>query len=110
MPYWIFISATIISCSGSDKGSDPLNSFQQYFALASNDSDDKWNYTADTVRVWFDEKEGDPVLRIKGQGSTGPWKEWDEEMHANSSYDSIWFDKDQHAIVSSTACWRPTRA
>lgn len=72
--------------------------FTEYYKAVQNHSEKKWNYTTDTVKVWFDDKKGKPVLNIKGTGSTGMWEEWDEEMDATASYDSLWYNETEHTI------------
>lgn len=90
----IFLS----SCNNQNKESELLELFSSYYTAVKNDSEDKWNYSTDTVKLWFDDKEKDPVLQIKEQGTIGKWKEWDDVMNTTSFYDSIWYDKNEHAI------------
>jgi hypothetical protein len=87
-----------IGCKNSGKESVQLELFREYYAAYKAGSEDKWNFTADTVKLWFDDKNSRPILQIKGKKPAGKWKEWDEEMNATSSYDSLWFDKDEHSI------------
>ncbi|AXT20644.1 hypothetical protein D1817_12350 [Flavobacteriaceae bacterium] len=72
--------------------------FEQYNSALKKGDEDKWSYTSDTIKVWFDNKKGKPSLRIKGKKSTGKWKEWDEEMHSSSYYDTIWYDQRENSI------------
>jgi len=88
----------VVSCNDLNKESNRLTTFNGYYAAVKSGSDEKWNFTADTVKLWFDDKKGTPILQIKGEESAGKWKEWDEEMNSISSYDSIWFDKNENSI------------
>ncbi len=72
--------------------------FSKYYSAQKNDSNDKWNFTNDTVKLWFDNKDGKPILQVKGKKATGKWKEWDREMKSNSFYDTIWFDESENAV------------
>lgn len=85
-------------CNILTEDSDSLRLFRNYYTALKEDSDDRWNFTTDTVKLWFDDKNGQPVLQIKGKKSTGQWREWDKEMNSRSSYDSIWFNKSENAI------------
>lgn len=97
---FLFLSITIatILVSCNNQADKRLDVFSNYYDAIQKRSDDKWNFATDTVKLWFDQKEGDPVLQIKGQGSTGKWKEWDEEMKSTSVYDSLWFDEADGAV------------
>ena len=88
----------VVSCMDVRKESSELKTFRNYYAALKSGSADKWNYTTDTVKLWFDDKKGAPILQIKMNESAGKWKEWDEEMNSTTSYDSIWFDKDENSI------------
>ncbi len=72
-----------------------LEVFNSYF---NTDSDERWEYTTDTVRLWFEKLSGEPILRIKGQVSKGRWKEWDEEIHTIIEMDSIWYVENIQAV------------
>ena len=98
--YLSLLIAVIIytGCSSSNEKSDELELFVNYYSASQKESDAKWNFTTDTVKLWFDDKEGEPSLRIKDKKSTGKWKEWDEIMNSSSTYDSVWFDKNENAI------------
>lgn len=75
-----------------------LEIFSVYFSDSKEFPERKWNYTADTVKVWYDEKKGEAIKRIKGKPSLSGWKQWDKEMNSTSKYDSIWYDKRERAI------------
>lgn len=87
-----------VSCDTKNGRKDILNDFAEYFEASKADSKTKWDYTSDTVKVWFDEKNGTPSKQIKGEKSSGKWKEWDEQMHSSSQYDTIWYDNSEHAV------------
>lgn len=94
----LLIIMIITSCKSNDQASREISIFKNYYEAAKDGGDEKWNYTEDTVRQWFDDKNGDPIVQVKGQASTGRWKEWDEEMNANSYYDSIWYNEAENAV------------
>jgi hypothetical protein len=94
----LLLFVVTVSCDNQKGQQDILNGFTEYLAASKADSKTKWNYTSDTIKVWFDEKKGNPSKRIKGEGSSGKWKEWDEQMHSKSYYDSLWYDKSEHAV------------
>lgn len=75
-----------------------LRLFKRYYQLTKKNSDDKWNYTTDTLKLWFDKKDGNPILQVKDKKSIGKWKEWDEEMNATSYYENLWVDREQNAV------------
>ena len=77
---------------------EQISAFKSYFNLVQADKNEQWNYAADTVKLWFDNKENEPVLLIKGNGFNGRWKEWDDEMNKVSTYDSLWYDRQENAI------------
>lgn len=86
------------SCDTTKNGKAQLERFSEYFLAVKEDKGNKWNYSTDTVRLWFDDKNGEPILQIRDQESTGVWKQWDEEMNSVSDYDSIWFYQEENAI------------
>lgn len=94
----LLIIMIITSCKSNDQAPREISIFKNYYEAAKDGGDEKWNYTEDTVRQWFDDKNGDPIVQVKGQASTGRWKEWDEEMNANSYYDSIWYNEAENAV------------
>ncbi len=88
----------LFNCKKVDKENQFIDSFHKYTFAKKHNPDSKWDFTTDTVKLWFDNKNGSPILQIKGEKSTSPWKGWDEEMHSNTDYDSIWFDYNENAI------------
>jgi|GEM_PF-2691817 len=94
----ITTSIILIACDSSKKENASIELFKEYYAELKKGTEDKWNYTADTVNLWFDDKDGEPILQIKGMKPGGRWKEWDKEMKAESNYDSLWFDISEHAV------------
>lgn len=88
----------LIACNENKVKNDELQLFTEYYNAVKQGSDEKWNFTADTVKLWYDEKKGEPILQIKGKPSTGKWKEWDEVMNSSSNYDSLWFDQEEKSI------------
>ena len=92
------IIALLAACNSGQEQDDPLTNFRNYYSAVKEDPEIKWHYTTDTVKLWFDNKEGQPALQVKGKSSTGKWKEWDSVMNATARYDSIWYDNDEKAI------------
>ena len=88
----------MVSCETKRESNRYINTFRNYYSELKKGSDDKWNYTTDTVKVWWDDKDGDPILQIKGKESIGPWRAWDEEMNSSTKYDTLWFDKEELAV------------
>ena len=86
------------SCDTLNQESRSLRQFHRYYTAIKEDSDNRWRFTADTVKLWFDDKDGQPTLQFKGKKSTGKWKEWDKAMNSSSKYDSIWFDTNENAV------------
>lgn len=86
------------SCNTADKKNELLILFDKYHKASEQSVDGKWNYTTDTVKVWFDNKDNKPLLKIKGMESAGQWKEWDNEMNSKMTYDSLWFDEEDNAV------------
>lgn len=89
---------TVVSCNNLNKESSELKTFNKYYSALRSGSNDKWNFTTDTVKLWYEDKKGTPILQIKMKKSAEKWKEWDEEMNSISRYDSLWFDKDENSI------------
>lgn len=89
----------VLSCT-SEKNIEKeiLEDFKSYYVAVQEKSDDKWNFTTDTLRMWFDDTTGNAILQIKGRPSTGPWREWDKVMQTQSRYDSIWYEASEHAV------------
>ena len=88
----------LFNCIKTDEKNVFIDSFHKYTLAKKHNPSSKWKFTTDTVKLWFDNKKGNPLLQIKGEKSTSPWKAWDEEMHSETDYDSIWFDNDENAI------------
>ena len=96
---FLFINVIVMmSCETQKEENVALEVFRNYYSAIKEDSDERWNYTSDTVEIWFDDKEGTPSLRIKGKESTGKWQDWDVEMNSTSWYDSLWYDRDEEVI------------
>lgn len=87
----------LVGCSSEEQNND-IQTFKKYYSSVNENNADKWNYTTDTVKLWFDKKEGQPILQVKGKGSTGKWKEWDSIMNSRSRYDSLWYDENEKAV------------
>lgn len=85
------------SCSNIQEP-DPVKQFEQYYNAVKSGDQDMWKYSEDTIRMWFDDRKGDPILLFQSKKSGGAWREWDEEMNSTSYYDTIWYDKKDHAI------------
>lgn len=94
----VLLAIQFTGCTSLDSSSKALKMFEQYFVEVSNHSELRWGFTSDTVKLWFDAKEGDPILQFKGKKEAGKWSEWDKAMNAKSYYDSIWYDKNEHAV------------
>jgi hypothetical protein len=92
------IILTFDSCRQPNTESEVLNQFNNYYSAVKSRSEDKWNFMTDTVKLWFDEKTGDPILQTRNNQKQGPWAEWDKEMNASSFYDSIWYDKTKQTV------------
>ncbi len=98
MLLYLFTSSTVlITCITQNKEDQRLDIFSKYFQALSKGDGSHWQYLTDTVRFWFDEKKGAPQLNIKN-APKGKWSEWDKEMHAGATYDSLWYDKTLHAV------------
>lgn len=95
----LLIITLIGAVSCNKQRNDGLKLFADYYSAVKENSDKQWNYTSDTVKLWFDEKSGEPILQIKGDKSTGKWKEWDIELNSTSSYDSLWLDQENNVIM-----------
>ncbi len=94
----VIILLQITSCNHQDQSAQKIRLFEAYFSAVNSEEANKWQFTTDTVKLWFDDRENDPVVQVKGQPSRGPWKEWDEEMNSASYYDSLWFDMEENAV------------
>ena len=94
----LFLAAVLSACSTEVPGQAELDVFINYFEASKSKSESKWQYTSDTIKVWFDSRDGKPGLRIKGAPPSGKWTEWDKEMHSTSYYDSIWYNRSEHTV------------
>lgn len=82
----------------NEKAREMLAIFRAYFEAVASGSATRWDHSADTVRLWHDDKTGEPVLQVRGTAPAGPWKEWDVAMNARSGYDSLWFEPATNAV------------
>lgn len=96
-PLVAFLILVFVSCQQENREEVALTLFKNYYKAVKEDGD-KWQYTTDTVRSWWDEKSGEGSRQIKGVPRSGKWKGWDEEMHTTTDYDSIWYDAKENAI------------
>ena len=94
----LLVSILIQSCNSNLEANKELLIFKNYFDALTSKSDRKWEYTKDTVKVWFDTKDNEPSLRIKNKKSNSKWKEWDKIMNSKIEYDTIWYDKEENTI------------
>lgn len=94
----LFLSSIIfVSCTPESEETQRMELFPEYFAALSKGDGSHWQYLTDTVKLWFDEKKGEPQLNIKNSPK-GKWGDWDKEMHAAATYDSLWYDKTENAV------------
>lgn len=75
-----------------------LSLFKAYYQTTKENSDNRWNYTTAAVKLWFDDKNGKPILQVKGKKSSGKWKDWDEEMNSTSHYECLRVDEKENAV------------
>ena len=92
------ITMSFLSCKMSDKGAHSIEIVKNYHSAQDQNSDKIFTYTADTVKLWFEDKSGKPTLIINGNKSKGKWREWDEEMRSESMFDSLWYDRNLNAV------------
>ncbi len=64
------ISICLSSCNRNKTTEERIQFFKNYYAV-KNKSDSKWNYTSDTLCIWFEKKAGEAILNIKGAPSKG---------------------------------------
>ncbi len=96
---WIFIIAIcLVGCNRNKPSEERIQFFRNYYDAVKNKSDSKWNYTSDTLFIWFDNKGSKPNISIKGTPSKRKWSGWDSVMNSKTYYDSLWFDEHQDAI------------
>jgi len=98
MKHKVFILLVVLFFSCNNENERKIAVFNNYFEALKEESDQKWLYTTDTVKLWFDKKEGEPILIVKNDTSTGKWAGWDKVMKSKSYYDSIWFEKSEQVI------------
>ena len=89
------ILALLVSCQHKREAS--MDVFIKYYEASKVDQEAVWEYSADTLRVWFESKKNEASLRYRGKQQS-KWGEWDDVMHATSHYDSIWFDSGENAV------------
>lgn len=75
-----------------------LNRFEKYYSLNRKGDPKLWNYAADTIRIWFDNMKGKPVLKVKGKKKNGKWSEWDKIMNSKVSIDTVWQQPDSSFV------------
>ena len=92
----LFLSFTV-GCSKAKREAAILNAFKDYFEAVKTKNDAQWNYTADTIKVWFEKADMVPTLKYKGK-KISKWGEWDKVMNSKSYYDSIWYNERLHAV------------
>ncbi|MEQ9591099.1 MAG: hypothetical protein RLN86_00795 [Cyclobacteriaceae bacterium] len=86
------------SCTSSNNSSNRrLEYVKQYLRTAVSQSDLKWQFTTDTIRVWFDDRNGKPNLNYKNK-ELSKWAEWDVVMNSTTSYDSLWYDQESQTV------------
>lgn len=95
----VVLLLTLWSCDRQDVSEERLKIFKNYFRAYKNESENQWDYTRDTVRIWFETKSGEPLLKVKRKRFKGKWVAWDREMNAISYYDSLWYDKAENAVT-----------
>ncbi len=95
--YILILLIFFIACGEFNRESELVDNFKSYYKSVKNKDDLKWNFTADTVYVWFEKHDTIPSFRFKGK-PISKWGEWDRVMNSSSYYDSIWYNKKDHAI------------
>ncbi len=93
----LFLVLYFTSCSSSDKKNDEFSLFKAFYQAEINMDDSKWDYTTDTLRVWYGKTDAEPTLKYKG-APKDPWIDWNVALNAKSSYDTIWYAPEEHAI------------
>ena len=94
----LFICIGIFSCSKSDENTKLVAQLKNYLEAKSAKDNSHWQYMADTVKSWFDEKNGAGNIQLKSESFTGPWAEWDKEMNAYITFDSLTTDKSENSV------------
>lgn len=93
----ILVSISFMQCEQKTQDTDLLVLFTKYYEAVTNHDDGKWNYTSDSVKVWFGKNDTIPSYRFKGK-PISKWGEWDNVMNSRSYYDSIWYNPQLHAV------------
>jgi len=63
----LLFSSLIVGCNRTNQESDLINTFTIYYEAVKSKDDSKWNFTSDTVNVWFEKSDDKPSLRYKGK-------------------------------------------
>lgn len=98
-PQLIFVICLLLSlgCRNSNYEQQALSNFQEYYKLVIARDEGQWEYTVDTVLVYFEKDDPDPSKRYRGQ-TVSKWGEWDKEMNAMTHYDTLWFSSQENAV------------
>lgn len=94
----MFFVCGLIACTTGLSPQDQVERVNQYLSLRKQKDPAFQQFVADTMKVWFDSKEGRPSIRLKSNQSKGPWAEWDSVMNGRTTLDSIWFDEEKKAV------------
>ncbi len=91
--------ALVSACNpNNEKPQKLLSNFISYYEAVKIKSPQKWDFTLDTLKIWMEDTLSTPRLQIKGKISSGPWKDWDSIMNSVTYYDTLWYNKSEHAI------------
>lgn len=93
----LFLFSLLVGCSSKNESTDVLESFNLYYKADNAKSESRWEYTSDTIRVWYAKDDPTPDLKYKGQQNDA-WQDWDDAMNSISYYDTIWYNSELHAI------------
>lgn len=88
----------LLGCTTDLSRQDKVARVKEYLSLRKQKDPGFQQLVADTMKVWFDSKEGKPSLRLKSNQSKGLWAEWDSIMNGRTTLDSIWFEEDTQAV------------
>ncbi|MEQ8424158.1 MAG: hypothetical protein RIA63_05570, partial [Cyclobacteriaceae bacterium] len=94
----LVVTAIVVNCGTENQKDTRLKLFTEYFEAVQKKDGSKWNFSTDTVYLWFDSKSSKPITSIKGVKSNGGWVAWDSVMNAKTSYDSIWYHKGDGSV------------
>ncbi|MCB0487790.1 MAG: hypothetical protein R2820_15140 [Cyclobacteriaceae bacterium] len=94
----IFLIGGLIGCTTEISHQDQVRRVNQYLSLRKQKDSAFQLFVADTMKVWFESKEGRPTIRLKSNQSKGPWAAWDSVMNGRTILDSIWFDAKTQAV------------